>query len=30
MIIVPEDISSIICGVAGMGTQSVGRLGGKT
>ena len=30
MIIVPLVISSIICGVAGMGNQSIGRLGGKT
>ena len=30
MIIVPLVLSSIICGVAGMGNQSIGRLGGKT
>jgi Na+/H+-dicarboxylate symporter len=30
MIIVPLVVSSIICGVAGMGNQSIGRLGGKT
>lgn len=30
MIIVPLVISSIICGIAGMGNQSIGRLGGKT